>query len=98
MFCLRDDGGFLSEEHVIPETLGNETTVVPRGVICDRCNNGPLSVCDQALVTCPPISLLKTTQLIRNKKNRLPRANFGGSGIYALDIGDDNNVYLRIDD
>jgi hypothetical protein len=99
MFCLRDDGEFRSEEHVLPESLGNKVTIIPRGVICDRCNNGPLSMCDEALVKCPPIALLKTTQFIRSKKNRLPRAEFGAAGVYALDDGgEDSNIYLRVPD
>ncbi len=97
MFCLRGDGRFRSREHVLPESLGNTTTLLEAGVVCDRCNNGPLSVCDSALVACPPIALLRATQFIRNKKNRLPRAEFGDAGIYPLET-DGSDVYLRVSD
>src|SRR4051794_15245208 len=96
MFCLRDDGGFRSEEHVLPESIGNHETTLPAGFICDLCNNGPLSACDQALVQCPPLALLKTVQSIRSKKKKLPRAEFGKAGVFALD--DEANIYVRIPD
>lgn len=28
-----------SEEHIIPKSLGNEKFVLPKGTICDKCNN-----------------------------------------------------------
>ncbi len=97
MFCLREDGGFKGEEHVIPESLGNKTTVLTPGTVCDRCNTR-LSVYDAALVTCPPVALLKAVQGIPNKRDRLPKAVFGKTGLYALDAGEDHNVYLRVPD
>jgi hypothetical protein len=88
IFCLRDDGGFESAEHVLPESLGNERTVLRRGVVCDRCNSQRLAALDQALVQCPPVSLLKTVHGIRNKKKRLPFAKIGEDGLYALGEGE----------
>ena len=34
MFCLSSEGVFASAEHVIPESLGNTSTVLPKGFIC----------------------------------------------------------------
>jgi hypothetical protein len=41
LFCLKSDGPFTSEEHVIPRSLGPDTDrfVIPPGVVCDPCNN-----------------------------------------------------------
>ncbi len=97
MFCLRRDGEFVSEEHVLPESLGNTSTLLPPGTVCDRCNNR-LSVYDGALATCPPIALLRAIQGVRNKKGRLPTSEFGKAGLYPLDDGEENNVYLRVPD
>jgi hypothetical protein len=38
--------------------------------------------------------LLKTVQSIRSKKKKLPRAEFGQAGVFAID--DEANIYLRI--
>src|SRR5688572_25775127 len=43
LFCRRHDGGFLSEEHIFSEGLGNTDYVLPPGIVCDRCNSGPLA-------------------------------------------------------
>jgi len=39
LFCRRETEQFLQEEHIIPESLGNRTYVLPKGVVCDKCNN-----------------------------------------------------------
>lgn len=39
IFCLKTDGGFKKEAHIIPESACNEDVVLPEGCECDRCNN-----------------------------------------------------------
>lgn len=99
MFCLRDDGGFDGREHPIPEALGNRSTILEAGVVCDRCNNGPLASCDGELVSCPPIALMRTSQGIRSKRGRVPAALFDDAGIHSLGDGSDgNHIYLNVPD
>jgi hypothetical protein len=99
MFCLRDDGGFCSREHPIPEALGNHNTILEPGVVCDRCNNGPLAYCDGELVNCPPIALMRTSQGIQSKRGRVPAAQFGDAGIHSLGDGSEgNHLYLNVPD
>src|SRR2546428_8977413 len=50
IYCLKSDGSFLSEEHIVAESLGNYDTVLPKGYVCDECNNGVLSLLDEALI------------------------------------------------
>jgi hypothetical protein len=38
LFCLKPDGPFTREEHIIPESCCNEQIVLPPGVVCDPCN------------------------------------------------------------
>lgn len=38
IFCKRDASSSKSIEHIIPESLGNKDLVLPRGVVCDACN------------------------------------------------------------
>ena len=54
-------GGFTTEEHPIPESIGNHELILPRGVVCDRCNLGPLSVLDQRLADFFPAKMRRTT-------------------------------------
>lgn len=60
LFCRAHDGGFTSVEHIISEGLGNlDRDVLPPGVVCDRCNNGPLARADRGLTDFEPIQLLR---------------------------------------
>lgn len=38
LFCREKKNPFRGIEHIIPESLGNRAYVLPRGVVCDRCN------------------------------------------------------------
>jgi hypothetical protein len=38
IFC-KSDGPFTSVEHIIPHSLGNDLIVLPKGCVCDKCNN-----------------------------------------------------------
>lgn len=60
LFCRRSDGGFTSAEHVFSRGLGNlDEYVLPPGVVCDRCNNGPLARVDREITDFEPIKLLR---------------------------------------
>jgi hypothetical protein len=70
LFCRRDDGGFAGEEHIIGYALGNRDFVLPPGVVCDRCNNGPLQKAEQALSSFPIIEMLRAERGLGTRSNR----------------------------
>jgi hypothetical protein len=80
-------------EHVIPESLGNQglrgkpPTVLPKGVVCDRCNHGKLAVLDNALIDFSPISVMRTRYAVRTKRGELPSAKLGNARIRSLSPG-----------
>jgi hypothetical protein len=76
IYCLSDEGSFTSEEHVIPEALGNDEAVLQRGWVCDSCNN-ECSKLDQFLVEFEPLSLQRVLNVPFTKGGKLPRAEFG---------------------
>lgn len=41
MKCILCDGNgpFSSEEHIVPHSLGNDILILPKGWLCDKCNN-----------------------------------------------------------
>jgi len=39
IICKEDSSNSRSKEHIIPESLGNDEHVLPRGIVCDACNN-----------------------------------------------------------
>jgi hypothetical protein len=72
LICKGADGGFSAVEHPIPESIGNTTLVIPAGVVCDRCNCGPLSLLDQALAEFFPVKLRRTEVGVPSKKGVVP--------------------------
>jgi hypothetical protein len=76
IYCLSTTGNFKSEEHIFPESLGNDELVLPKGYVCDKCNNGVLSQLDNALAKFEPIALLQVQFVPHSKDGSLPKANF----------------------
>lgn len=78
LYCKESDVPFTSVEHVIPESLGNQgfggtpPMVLPKGVVCDKCNHEKLSALDAALIGFPPISLTRTLYGVRSKSGAFP--------------------------
>lgn len=76
IYCLSSDHNFQSEEHIFPESLGNDEAVLPKGYVCDSCNNGVLSELDSYLIDFEPIALLQVQFVPYTKSGKLPKANF----------------------
>jgi hypothetical protein len=76
IYCLSDAGTFTSEEHTVPESLGNYDTVLPKGFVCDTCNNEVLSGLDAELVNSDLIGFLKTLFMPYTKQGKLPQATY----------------------
>jgi hypothetical protein len=77
IYCLQTDGPFRSEEHIWPESMGNNDYVLPRGYVCDPCNNGPLARLDEALRNCPLFITQLPAAVQFDKKGRLPEVRLG---------------------
>ncbi len=95
MFCLRRDGGFVSEEHLWAESLGNPEVVLEPGVVCDRCNANTLAQLDEALITYPPIAVTSASLGLRNKKGRLVSREFASGGVFPVETEDGIHVFFR---
>jgi hypothetical protein len=74
IYCLRTDGDFGPEEHVIPESLIGDKAVLDKGV-CADCNNR-LSALDQTLLDFEPIAFLRAVYGPLTKKGKFPHATF----------------------
>lgn len=81
LFCRRSDGSFTSREHIFSEALGNHEYVLPPGVVCDRCNNGPLARADEALANFPPIALLRAERGVPTKAGKAVVSKWGNATI-----------------
>ena len=54
IYCLSETNKFESEEHILPFDI-NHTWILPKGYVCDKCNNGVLSRLDTAFLQYPYI-------------------------------------------
>ncbi|MCB8748300.1 HNH endonuclease [Rhodoferax sp. U2-2l] len=72
LFCKQDSSGSKSVEHVVPESLWNTQHILPRGVVCDSCNNYFARKVEKPFLDSPAISRLRFTQVIPNKRGRVP--------------------------
>jgi hypothetical protein len=76
IYCLKKSGRFDSEEHIIPEVFGNEELILPKGYVCNKCNNGILSRLDNLLLDFEPISFLRVIYTPYTKAGKLPNKSF----------------------
>lgn len=76
IYCLETTGTFNSEEHIFPESLGNDELILPKGYVCDECNNGILAILDNYLLKFEPVAFLQVYFVPYTKQGKLPEANF----------------------
>lgn len=84
IFCKAPSDAATSVEHVIPQSLGNSQIVLPRGMICDPCNNYIARKIEQPLLAHESFRNLRAWYRIPNKRGR--HASLFGI-IPGLDIG-----------
>lgn len=81
LFCKQDSTDTKSVEHIIPESLGNKTFVLPLGYVCDKCNNYFARAVERPFLELPEIELLRFQEEVPSKKNRMPTINGLFNGI-----------------
>jgi hypothetical protein len=74
LFCQANSDSARSIEHIVPESLGNKTFILPPGVICDGCNNYFACEVERPFLESPSISLMRFHQLVESTKGRVPPA------------------------
>jgi len=85
IYCLSETGTFNSEEHILPETLAGDNIYLPKGFVCDACNNGISSQLDEALINFEPIAFLRVQFTPYTKTGKFPKANFQNMVIEKTD-------------
>lgn len=72
LFYKQDSSSTKSIEHIVPESLGNKTYILPLGYVCDRCNNYFSVKIEKQFLEQFSIRLLRFHEGIPNKKNKIP--------------------------
>lgn len=82
IFCRLSSVSSKSVEHVIPESLGNKRHVLPRGVVCDVCNNYFSRKVEKPFLDLPAVRQLRFYQALESKRGTVPPMD----GVIAPDI------------
>ena len=72
IFCLNDASTSRSVEHIIPQSLGNLSHVLPAGIVCDRCNNYFARKVEKPLLDSGYFTALRFHESVPNKRGRIP--------------------------
>ena len=72
IFCKENSDSSASEEHIIPESLGNVDHVLPPGWVCDRCNNYIAREVEKPFLESQYGKLSRATRRVPSKKGRIP--------------------------
>ena len=72
IFCKRNSERSVSVEHVIPESLGNKTHVLPRGWVCDGCNNYIATKIEKPFLESLYGRSSRAIMAVPNKRGRIP--------------------------
>ncbi|MES0489503.1 MAG: HNH endonuclease [Leptospirales bacterium] len=90
IFCKKDSASSKSVEHIMPESIGSKKRVLPRGVVCDKCNNYFARKIEGPVLSHPSMRNLRAWYQVPNKRGKFPslRGHIGGT-----DIG----IGLRLD-
>lgn len=75
LFCKTDSTASKSVEHVVPESLWNTEHILPKGIVCDACNNYFAREIEKPFLDSPAISQLRFAQVIPNKRGRVPSSS-----------------------
>jgi len=72
IFCKANSDGSISIEHILPESLGNKEHLLPRGVVCDSCNNYLSREVEKPILASGIFRLIRNDRQISSKKGRIP--------------------------
>src|SRR5258706_150378 len=70
IFCKEPSDNSKSVEHIIPESLGNVEHVLPKGIVCDDCNNYFAIKIEKELLEMPYFKSLRYRNDIFSKKGK----------------------------
>lgn len=71
IFCHKESTASKSVEHIIPESLGNKHHFLPKGYVCDECNNYFAVKIERELLEQPYFKSMRFRNEILTKKGRL---------------------------
>jgi hypothetical protein len=72
IFCKNPSDNSVSVEHIIPESLGNISHILPKGWVCDTCNNYIAREVEKPFLDSPYGKTSRFEMAVANKRGRVP--------------------------
>lgn len=97
IFCLGPSDNAKSVEHIIPESLGNTRHVLPRGVVCDGCNNYFSRKLEGPVLSHRSFRNLRAWIGLRTKRGRPPAfcaTQLSSGATVSLRIANDGDIHV----
>lgn len=70
IFCKNDSSNSKSVEHIIPESIGNKSHILKKGIVCDGCNNYFATKIEKKVLEKPYFKNVRYRNFITTKKGR----------------------------
>ena len=86
IFCKSDSSNSKSVEHIVPESLGNKSYILPKGIVCDSCNNYFALKVEKPVLEMPYFQSLRGRNVIANKKGKIPKISGFTEDKYPIDF------------
>src|SRR4030095_7098021 len=98
IFCKQDSSSSQSVEHIMPESIGSKKRVLPRGVVCDKCNNYFAREIEEPVLAHPSMRNFRAWYQVPNKRRKFPslRGHIGGTDI-AIGLSLDRDGKLKVE-
>ena len=74
IFCKINSINSKSVEHIIPESLGNKTHFLEKGIVCDNCNQYFANKIEKKLHEKPYFKDVRHRNFVESKKGKIPRS------------------------
>lgn len=72
LFCKEESSSTKGVEHVIPESIGSKKHVLPKGLVCDKCNNYFARKVEAPVLSHESIRNVRAWYQVPNKKGKMP--------------------------
>lgn len=73
IFCKEDSSHSKSVEHIVPESLGNKTHILSKGIVCDKCNQYFARKVEKKVLELDFFRDLRHRNGIESKKRKIPK-------------------------
>jgi hypothetical protein len=83
LFCKNPSDSSKSVEHIIPESFGSKNLVLPKGAVCDKCNNYFSRKVEGPVLSHQSMRNVRAWHQVPNKKGTFPsvKGKVGGSDL-----------------